>query len=213
LVRNLTHDEIFEQFLLGKTLGPLGRSVIMGIGEPLLNYEALRRALERVRADIGIGARKTTVSTVGFPSRLHRIARDKPPFQLAISLHSPDDEQRARLVPAMADTSIEEILAAGDDWFAVTGREITYEYVLLGGENDTPGHAERLVARLKGRRATVNLIPYNPIRDDDYARPASEVANHFRETLEQGGLVATVRWSRGLEADAACGQLRIAARV
>jgi 23S rRNA (adenine2503-C2)-methyltransferase len=211
LVRNLTHDEIFEQFLLGQSLGPLGRSVVMGIGEPLLNYEALRRALETVRSEIGIGARKITVSTVGFPTRLNRIARDNPPFQLAISLHSPDDEQRARLVPAMAGIPIEEILAAGDNWFATTGREVTYEYVLLGGENDSENHAERLARRLQNRRATINLIPYNPIRDDEFVRPTADAANRFHDTLVRRGLVATVRWSRGAEADAACGQLRIQA--
>ncbi len=209
LVRNLTHWEIFEQYLLGQTCGPLGRSVVMGIGEPLLNYDALHRALQDVRTSIGIGARKITVSSVGFPTRLRRIARENPPFQLAISLHSPDDAQRAKLVPAMADTPIDAILSAGDDWFETTGREVTYEYVLLGGENDSEGHANRLVERLRGRRATVNLIPYNPIADEDYGRPSSRTANRFRDTLTEAGIVATVRWSRGVEADAACGQLRV----
>jgi 23S rRNA (adenine2503-C2)-methyltransferase len=128
----------------------------MGIGEPLLNLPALEHALDAVRDEIGLGARKITVSTVGFPDRLRRLAERKPRFQLAISLHTPFDEQRDELVPLMAGTSIEDILEAGDHWFQVTGREVTYEYVLLGGANDSYDHAERLVARLRGRRATVN---------------------------------------------------------
>ena len=213
LERNLRAHEILEQFLRGRALGPVSRSVVMGIGEPLLNYENLRAALEVVHRELGLGARKITVSTVGFPERLDRIAPTRPPFQLAISLHSPDDEERARLVPAMASVSVEEVLAAGDRWFESTGREVTYEYVLLGGTNDTPGHAQRLARRLKGRRATVNLIPYNPISDEEYGRPSSEEAERFRGVLEESGIVATVRWSRGVETDAACGQLRIRAGV
>jgi 23S rRNA (adenine2503-C2)-methyltransferase len=209
LLRNLEAHEIVEQYLFGRSLGPLSRSVVMGIGEPLLNLDALLAALSFVRADIGLGARKTTVSTVGFPERLDRLSLMDPPFQLAISLHSPDDEQRGQLVPAMRGVPVEDVLAAGDRWFERTGREITYEYVLLSGTNDTRTHAERLARRLAGRRATVNLIPFNPVDASGYARPRSEEAERFRRVLEDAGVVATVRWSRGVEADAACGQLRI----
>ena len=209
LVRNLAAHEIVEQYLRGRALGALSRSVVMGIGEPLLNYANVLEALSFVRHELGLGARKTTVSTVGFPERLARAAEDDPPFQLAISLHSPDDAQRWELVPAMNGVPIADVLAAGDHWFEKTGREITYEYVLLGGTNDTPGHAQRLAARLRGRRATVNLIPYNPIEDTTYARPDAEAAGRFQRALEAAGIVTTVRWSRGLESDAACGQLRL----
>jgi 23S rRNA (adenine2503-C2)-methyltransferase len=209
LVRNLEAHEIIEQYLFGRAIGPLSRSVVMGIGEPLLNFANLSLALDFVRAEIGLGARKITVSTVGFPERLARVAESSPAFQLAISLHSPDDEQRWELVPAMHGVPIEDVLDAGDHWFAKTGREITYEYVLLGGTNDTPGHATRLAQRLHGRRATVNLIPYNPVDGARYGRPSPTTAENFRATLEQAGVVATVRWSRGLESDAACGQLRL----
>ena len=211
LLRNLTRHEILEQYVRGRAVAPLARSVVMGIGEPLLNFEALESALVTVRDEVGIGARKITVSTVGFPDRLARALERtgaRPGFQLAISLHSPDDEQRAELVPAMAETTVEEVLAAGDQWFEQTGREVTYEYVLLGGANDSPGHAERLAQRLAGRRATVNLIPYNPLEGERWRRPRAEDVEGFRATLEEAGIVATVRWSRGLEADAACGQLR-----
>lgn len=208
LERNLTSAEILEQYVRGAAEGPLARTVVMGIGEPLLNLPALLPALEIVRSEMGLGSRKITVSTVGFPERLRELADLKPAFQLAISLHTPDQRERDELVPAMAGVPIEEVLAAGDYWFEVTGREITYEYVLLGGVNDSPDHAEHLAERLRRRRATVNLIPYNPVPEDRYRRPHKQDVEAFRAFLEERRIVATVRWSRGLEAAAACGQLR-----
>lgn len=209
LSRSLAAHEIAEQFLRGAEIGPLSRAVVMGIGEPLLNYTALRDALELVRGPLELGARRVTVSTVGFPERVRRAARSAPPFQLAISLHTPDDAQRDELVPAMRGTPIEEVLRAGDDWFEVTGREVTYEYVLLAGVNDRPAQAERLARRLSGRRCGVNLIPYNPVLETGYQRPDPYAVSEFQRTLRRHGVVATVRWSRGSQADAACGQLRI----
>ena len=209
LARNLRAHEIVEQYVRGRALGPLSRSVVMGIGEPLLNYPQLSAALDTVREDMGLGGRKLTVSTVGFPDRLRRLAPQKPRFQLAISLHTPDQEQRDRLVPAMAGVPIEEVLAAGDHWFDQTGREVTYEYVLLGGENDSEGHAMRLLDRLRGRRCSVDLIPYNPTPELPFDRPQSGAPERFRDLLVDGGLIATIRWSRGLEGAAACGQLRL----
>jgi len=209
LVRNLEAHEIIEQYVRGRAIGMLARSVVMGIGEPLLNFANLSAALDVVHDEMGLGSRKVTVSTVGFPDRLRRIAPQKPRFQLAISLHTPDQEQRDVLVPAMAGVPIEEVLAAGDDWFEQTGREITYEYVLLAGENDTFGHAERLAQRLARRRCTVNLIPFNPVDDSGYGRPTEFAVQRFHATLVERGVIATVRWSRGVESDAACGQLRI----
>jgi len=221
LKRNLAAHEIVEQYLRGRAIGPLSRSVVMGIGEPLLNAEAVVAALGQVSAEIGLGTRKITVSTVGFPERVRKLVEStggRAPFQLAISLHTPDQAQRDELVPAMAGTPIEDVLGAGDLWFEATGREVTYEIALLGGENDSPGHAERLAERLRGRRATVNLIPYNPVAVPAgsgarrYARPGPDAVEAFRALLESRGVVATVRWSRGLEADAACGQLRLSAQ-
>jgi 23S rRNA (adenine2503-C2)-methyltransferase len=209
LVRNLTTHEIVEQYLRGRALGELGRSVVMGIGEPLLNYEHLRAALDVVHDGLGIGARKVTVSTVGFPERLRRIAPERPRFQLAISLHTPFQEQRDELVPAMRGVAIDEVLAAGDFWFESTGREVTYEIVLLAGLTDTPAHAGALAERLAGRRATVNLIPFNPVAESGYGRPTARDVGRFQAALERAGLVATVRWSRGVENAAACGQLRM----
>jgi len=212
LDRNLEAHEIIEQYVRGRNLGPLRRSVVMGIGEPLLNFENLRAALEVVHDEVGLGARKVTVSTVGFPARLRRIAPTRPPFQLAISLHTADDALRARLVPAMADVPVEEVLLAGDDWFERTGREITYEVALIAGSTATEDQARLLARRLRGRRATVNLIPWNPVQDErtaEFGRPSAEAVEAFRSILVEAGLVATVRWSRGVEAEAACGQLRL----
>lgn len=209
LERNLEAHEILEQFLFARTRGPLSRAVVMGIGEPLLNLAAVRGALEVVREELGIGARKITVSTIGFPERVKRLAADRPRFQLAISLHSPFDEERQRLVPAMPDVTVEAVLGGGDEWFERTGREVTYEYVLLGGFNDTRAHAERLAARLHGRRATVNLIPFNSVLEAEFRPPRNEDVDAFHTLLNEAGVVATVRRSRGAESDAACGQLRL----
>ncbi len=208
LIRNLKAHEIVEQFVRARALGPIGRCVVMGIGEPLLNLGALQEALATVREGLELGARKVTVSTVGFPDRLRRAADEDPRFDLAISLHTPFQEQRDALVPAMAGVPIEDVLSAGDYWFEKTGREVTYEYVLLGEDTDTPEHAEGLVDRLQGRRATINLIPYNPSPDLPYGRPRTEAVEGFQEYLQNAGLVAPIRWSRGLEESAACGQLR-----
>ncbi len=209
LARNLGSHEILEQYVRGRAIGRLARSVVMGMGEPLLNFQNLTTALDAVHDEMGLGSRRVTVSTVGFPDRLRKIAPTKPRFQLAISLHTPDQEQRDELVPAMRGVPIEDVLSAGDDWFERTGREITYEYVLLAGENDTPGHARRLATRLAGRRCTVNLIPYNPVEESPYRRPEAAAVETFRRLLSDERVVTTVRWSRGVDSDAACGQLRL----
>ncbi len=209
LMRNLHAHEIIEQYVRGRALGPLARSVVMGMGEPLLNYPSLSAALDVVHDEMGLGSRKVTVSTVGFPDRLRKLAPLRPRFQLAISLHTADQEQRDVLVPAMKGVPIAEIVAAGDDWFEKTGREITYEYVLLGGVNDSLGHAERLARLLARHRCTVNLIPFNPVADSPYRRPDRASVGAFRQELGKANVIATVRWSRGVEGDAACGQLRV----
>ena len=209
LARNLEAHEILEQYVLGRAISPVSRSVVMGMGEPLLNYEALARALDAVHDEMRIGSRKVTVSTVGFPDRLRRIAPTKPRFQLAISLHSVFQEQRDELVPAMRGVPVDDVIAAGDDWFERTGREVTYEIVLLAGVNDGLDHARAVAAKLEGRRCTVNLIPFNPVDPSPYGRPSRAAIEAFRHALVASRVVATVRYSRGIESDAACGQLRV----
>jgi 23S rRNA (adenine2503-C2)-methyltransferase len=212
LLRNLEAHEILEQFALGRSISAISRAVVMGMGEPLLNFDHLQAALEAVHGEMGLGARKITVSTVGFPDRLRRIAPSNPRFQLAISLHSAIQDQRDELVPAMRGVPVEEVLLAGDDWFEQTGREVTYEVVLLAGANDGPAEARELARRLASRRCTVNLIPFNRVDDSPYGRPERPVVEAFRDVLARAGIVATIRFSRGAESDAACGQLRVRLR-
>jgi 23S rRNA (adenine2503-C2)-methyltransferase len=187
LMRNLRAHEIVEQYVRGRAPRPLSRSVVMGMGEPLLNYKALAAALDVVHDEMGLGNRKVTVSTVGFPDRLRALAPERPRFQLAISLHTPDQEQRDVLVPAMKGVPIEELLAAGDDWFAKTGREVTYEYILLGGENDTPGHAERLARAPRGPALHGQPDPLQPRRGEPLPASAQGRGRRLPRAPRAGG--------------------------
>jgi 23S rRNA (adenine2503-C2)-methyltransferase len=217
VVRNLTAGEIVEQFLHGRAeaqRGPtrrVARAVIMGIGEPLLNMDDLLEALACVtdRSGYGLGTRRVTVSTIGHPDRIRALAARGRPYPLAVSLHAPDDALRARLVPSMAKVRIDEIVAAAADYFEATGREVTFEYVLLGGVNDSPEHARALARLLRGTRSTVNLIPWNRVPELPFEPPAEGVPERFARILRAAKIPATIRWSRGADASAACGQLRI----
>jgi 23S rRNA (adenine2503-C2)-methyltransferase len=184
--------------------------VVMGMGEPLANLDALLPALDSVTAPdgLGISARRITISTVGLPKPIRRLADENCRYHLAVSLHAADDELRNQLVAANRKTGIQAILAATDDYFQATGRRVTFEYVLLSGVNDGPEHADRLVALLKGRPALVNVIPFNPVADLPYRRPSSATSARFVEILERAGLNVTIRYRKGDRIDAACGQLR-----
>ena len=211
LVRNLETHEILEQVVRARQIGPIGRIVVMGIGEPLLNLEALLGALDVVTAPDGIAlsGRKITISTIGLPDRIRKLAQANKPYTLAISLHAPTDALRNELIPTAKKVTIDSLLASAREYFRATGREVTFEYVLLRDVNDRIEQARELARRLRGVRATVNLIPYNPVASLPFRRPTEDSVRAFREALRRAGLVATVRWSRGVEADAACGQLRI----
>ncbi|MFN0207152.1 MAG: 23S rRNA (adenine(2503)-C(2))-methyltransferase RlmN [Planctomycetota bacterium] len=211
VVRNLQFHEIVEQLVRARGIAPFGRIVVMGIGEPLLNLENVLSALEiATNADgMGISARKITISTVGFPAKIREIAKLNKPFTLAVSLHAPNDALRRQLIPTATKVTIADLLGASNDYFKQTGREVTFEYVLLHHVNDRAEHARELARVLRGARGSVNLIPYNPIPGSPFMRPPEESVRAFRETLRRAGVVATVRWSKGIEADAACGQLRI----
>jgi 23S rRNA (adenine2503-C2)-methyltransferase len=188
----------------------LSNIVVMGMGEPLANLNRLLPALEAAtRSDaLGIGARRITISTVGLPPAIRRLADEDVQYHLAVSLHAPDDELRNRIVPTNTKVGIEPILEAADYYFEVTGRRVTYEYILLGGINDQPEHARRLVARLRGRPALVNLIPYNPVAGLPYVTPSPATSARFTEILERSGLTVKIRYRKGDRIDAACGQLR-----
>ncbi len=212
--RNLTAGEIVEQLVRLRNLTPPDRRlthvVVMGMGEPLANLDNLLTALA-VAGDkdgLGIGARHVTISTVGLPAKIRRLADLGKQYHLAVSLHAPNDPLRTEIVPTNARTGLADILAAADYFFATTGRQVTFEYVVLGGVNDRPAHARQLANLLRGRKAHVNLIPWNDVTGLPYKRPADTDLAAFIDTLRRAGVSVTVRHRKGADIDAACGQLR-----
>ncbi|MGQ0637215.1 MAG: 23S rRNA (adenine(2503)-C(2))-methyltransferase RlmN [Planctomycetaceae bacterium] len=215
LTRSLSAGEILEQVLrLDRLLHPLERItniVVMGMGEPLANLANLLKALASLedKGGLGLSPRRITISTVGLPEKIRELARVDKPYNLAVSLHAPNDALRNELVPVNAHIGIDAILAAADEYFDLTGRRVTYEYVVLAGRNDAPELAEELAGRLRGRNAHVNLIPMNAVADLPFHDPAPTLLQRFVETLEHGGITVTVRKRKGADIDAACGQLRL----
>jgi len=212
--RNLDALEIVEQALHAASL--VGREerisniVVMGMGEPCLNLDAVLDAVRVFNAPwaFGIGARKITVSTIGYPKCIARLADFPMEVGLAISLHAATDDLRRRLCPH-APASISETVAAAMKYFDKTGREVTFEYVLLAGVNDRPEDVDALAALLSGRQVFVNLIPYNEVEGLPFRRPSPKKLAGFRRSLRAKGLNAEIRESRGGGARAACGQLRL----
>ena len=188
----------------------LSHIVVMGMGEPLLNLDALLPALAAATSaeGLGISVRRVTISTVGLPEGISRLARENCQYHLAVSLHAADDTLRNKLVPANRGFGIAAIMCAANEYFKLTGRRVTFEYVLLADINDQPEHALELVTLLRGRPALVNLIPYNPVPGLPYRTPASAVTAQFVELLTQGGLEVAIRYRKGDGISAACGQLR-----
>lgn len=221
VVRNLTVGEILEQLVRLRNLvaaptraitgtARLTHIVVMGMGEPLANLDELLAALA-VAGDkngLGIGARHVTISTVGLPAKIRRLAELGKQYHLAVSLHAPNDTLRTRIVPTNDKSGIPAILAAADEFFEKTGRQVTYEYVVLGGLNDRIEHARQLVGLLVGRKAHVNLIPWNDVEGLPYRRPEDADLTAFINTLRRAGVSVKVRKRKGSEIDAACGQLR-----
>jgi 23S rRNA (adenine2503-C2)-methyltransferase len=188
----------------------LSNVVFMGLGEPLANYSATVQAVRTINAEWGmnIGARKITVSTVGLPSQMRRLADEQMQITLALSLHAPNDELRKQIIPWAERVGIDELVDACNYYFERTGREVTLEYILLGGLNDAREHALELADVAKRMRANVNLIQYNPVEGLPYRRPADAAAQAFMEALCSRYVNTHLRRSRGLDIDAACGQLR-----
>ncbi len=213
--RNLTAAEIFEQVLvLHRLLQPdekITNIVVMGIGEPLANFRSLTAALDVLTADdgFGLGSRRITVSTVGLPEKIREFARLGAQYNLAISLHAPNDDLRTQIVPVNRSIGIAEIVAAAEDFHQQTGRRVSWEYVLLAGVNDQPQHAEELAALLQGRTAHVNLIPMNGVSELTLTAPREPHTQKFLDILLRRGIPATVRKRKGADIDAACGQLRL----
>lgn len=212
--RNLTSGEIVEQMLrLGMLLPSderLSHIVVMGMGEPLANFEQMLTALGQATspAGLGISPRRITISTVGLPPAIHRLADREARFNLAVSLHAPNDKLRDKLVPVNANIGLRDILTAADRYFEVSGRRLTYEYVLLGNCNDGVEHASELAALLKGRPALLNVIPYNPVAGLPYETPTPARQRRFHEVLTASGLNVQFRERKGDAINAACGQLR-----
>ncbi len=217
VTRNLSTDEIVEQVLCVRALvesadaaARLSNIVLMGMGEPLANYAAVVHAIRIMNAPwgLGIGARKITLSTVGLPAQIRRLAEEGLPINLALSLHAPDDTLRHKLIPWGKGVPIRDLLEACRYYFEKTGREVTLEYVLLSGVNTAAVHADALARIARQLRANINLLRYNPVPGLPYARPSADEAETFQARLRSHGVTSHIRRSRGRDADAACGQLR-----
>jgi 23S rRNA (adenine2503-C2)-methyltransferase len=208
--RNLAAGEIVEQLLTARRL--TGRTithvVFMGMGEPLLNLRRVLKAARLINDEIGIPMRRITISTVGLVPEMLSLAEEHEQFTLAVSLHAPEDALRERLIPVARRYPLQSILSAADYYQRQTGRRVTFEYVLLRGVNDQPEQARQLARLLQGRRAHVNLIPYNPGASDEYRAPGLAEILGFRRTLEEAGVAVTQRMEKGQDIMAACGQLR-----
>ena len=210
---NLTSGRIVEQaWRLGRLdrVDRISNIVFMGMGEPLANYRNVTAAIRVLNAEwgLGISARRITVSTVGLPAAIRRLAEFELPVTLALSLHAPFDDLRREIIPWAEHATIRELLDACSDYFKATGREITLEYILLGGLNDQPEHARELARLARSLRANVNLIRYNEVADLPFERPQSEAVHRFQSILREKNVNAHIRASRGRDIAAACGQLR-----
>jgi 23S rRNA (adenine2503-C2)-methyltransferase len=214
VIRNLSTGEIIEQLLrLARLLPPderISHIVVMGMGEPLANLDRLLPALaEAQRPDgLGISQRRITISTVGLPPAMERLTAENPGYHLAVSLHAADDDLRTKLVPVNKSIGLAEIMAAADRYWETSGRRLTFEYVLLGGLNDSPDHAAALVRLLGGRAALVNVIPYNPVDGLPWKEPTTTARERFLGILRDAGVNVQVRRRKGSRINAACGQLR-----
>ena len=218
--RHLNPAEILAQVLhFTRNHGPerrVSNVVFMGMGEPLANYDATLAAVRWLIDPHGLGlrARGVTISTVGLERPIRRLAGEGLQVGLAVSLHAPDDALRRRLIPTPGGTTIDGLLDASRDYIERTGRRVSFAYALLERVNDEREQARRLAARLRGIRAHVNLIPYNPTAGAGLRRPSLARVRAFQRELQTAGINATVRIERGVEIAAACGQLRtdVAAR-
>ena len=212
--RNLTRGEILEQMLRLQSRLPLDERlshiVMMGMGEPLANLGGVLSALEVAKSPdgLGISPRRITISTVGLPPAIDRLAKNGVPYNLAVSLHAPNDTLRNELVPVNDKIGIDAVLQAADRYFDASGRRLTFEYVMLGGINDGAEHADQLVKILRPRKVLLNVIPYNPVEGLPYRTPSQRSIAEFRHRLEAGGVNVKFRQKKGSDIDAACGQLR-----
>jgi 23S rRNA (adenine2503-C2)-methyltransferase len=224
--RNLTPDEIVEQILSverwhvaqpkEKSLEPtenrvVNNIVVMGMGEPLANYDNLLKALKILNAPWGggIGARKITISTSGLAPQIRKLAAEPMQFRLAISLHGATDETRNKIMPVNRKYPLKELVNACEEYQHEKGRMITLEYILIAGVNDSIAETRPLASLARRLHAKVNLIPYNKVEGLEWERPSEKVCENFLAALEKEKAIATLRREKGGDIDAACGQLRL----
>lgn len=214
-MRNLNPDEIYDQVVAIDNESrlyfdrPLSNIVFMGMGEPLMNYNNVLKAIEKITSPEGLGMspRRITVSTSGVPKMIKKMADDEVKFKLAVSLHSAIDDIRTSIMPFNATFTLADLREALQYWYAKTKSRITYEYVVWEGINDTQKDVDALVNFCKFAPSKVNLIEYNPIDDGEFKQASNTAIELYVNTLERNGITVTVRRSRGKDIDAACGQL------
>lgn len=210
--RSLTPGEIIGQIIaINKHEGiTISHVVIMGIGEPLDNYDNIVKFLRNVTAETGlnIGSRKISLSTCGVVPGIMKLAEESIPVTLSISLHNPFDDERSEIMPINKKYNLDILFEACKNYIEKTGRRITFEYSLISGVNDSKRHADELTRRLRGMLCHVNLIPVNTVEGNGFTRPCRENIDRFRQMLEDRGISATVRRELGRDISAACGQLR-----
>ena len=208
--RNLERHEIVDQILTVQAdfQERVSNVVFMGMGEPLLNTETVLESVRSMNQDIGIGQRFITISTVGIPGQIARLADRHLQATLAVSLHASNQQVREQLIPSAKRYPLESLLEECRDYVNITGRRVSFEYIVLTGVNDQTQHAHELAQLVRGFQCHVNLIPYNPISEVDYQRPNDRQLQIFMAALKAKNVAVSVRRSRGLDADAACGQLR-----
>ena len=212
LERSLTPAEMLnEVYMAGKDSGQkISSIVLMGIGEPLDNFDNVMDFLEILSSPQGLNLslRHVSLSTCGLVDGIYRLMEKKLQLTLSISLHAPNDEIRSQTMPVNHKYPMDELLRACREYFKQTGRRISFEYALIEGVNDTPECAQQLCQKLKGMGAHVNLIPVNPVKERDYRRSSRDRIRRFQQILERNHITATVRRELGSDINAACGQLR-----
>lgn len=212
LVRRLAPSELLDQVIFSqKESGlPISNIVLMGIGEPLDNFDAVMQFLELVNSPDGlnIGMRHISLSTCGLVDKIGKLAERKLQLTLSVSLHSPDDESRSQIMPVNRRWGVDTLLAACRDYFEKTGRRVSFEYTMIDGVSDSEAQAQLLAKKLQGMAAHVNLIPLNSVEETGLRTSTHAAIARFQEILQQHGVTATVRRTLGSDIDASCGQLR-----
>ncbi len=210
--RNLTAGEMVDEVLSIRQISGqrISHVVYMGMGEPLWNLQELVKSILLLNREVGISQRHITVSTVGVVPAIYELAQHRLQITLAISLHAPNDELRARIMPVGRKWKVQELIDAAQHYTEVTGRKVTFEYLLLRGVNDEPHHAHALAQLVKGLVCNVNLIPFNQVETPDgFVRPEPSRVARFRRVLEEAGIAVTQRVEKGHDISAACGQLKL----